>query len=61
MVVDAFTAAAVTYDAGRLVGGLAAAAVLLAVALWLVRSTDWRPPSEADAPELDRASRDPPH
>jgi hypothetical protein len=55
------TVATVTYDPVRLVVGLATAAVLLVVALWLVRSTDWRPPSEADAPELDGASLDVPH
>ena len=28
---------------------------LLAVAVWLVRSTDWRPPREADSSALDDA------
>ena len=29
--------------------------ILLAIALLLVRRTDWRKPTEADTPELDRA------
>ena len=29
--------------------------VLLAVALLLIRRTDWRKPTEADTPDLDRA------
>ncbi len=48
----------VTYDIGRLIAGLGLAAVLLGVAVWLVHATDWRPPTEADAPELDRAMLD---
>ncbi len=43
------------YESGRLVIGLALGAVLLAVALFLTRRTDWRKPTEADTPELDRA------
>jgi hypothetical protein len=35
---------------------LAAAPAALALAVFLVRTTDWRKPSEADTPELDRAS-----
>jgi hypothetical protein len=49
---------AVVYDPLRLAAGLGLAVLLLVVALWLVRTTDWRPPSEADTPELDRVSRD---
>jgi hypothetical protein len=41
------------YDAARLVAGLALAAVFLLVAWRIVRGVDWRPPSEADAPELE--------
>jgi hypothetical protein len=41
------------YDAARVVVGLALAAVFLVVAWRIVRGVDWRPPSEADAPELD--------
>jgi hypothetical protein len=48
----------VTYDVARLVAGLGLAALLLAVAAWLVRTTDWRPPTEADTPELDGATLD---
>jgi hypothetical protein len=51
-------AAAVTYDPARLVIGLGVAIALLIVAAWLVRTTDWHPPSEADTPELDRAPLD---
>ena len=43
------------YDPGRLAAGLAAAAALLVVAAWLVRSTDWSPPPEADASAIDDA------
>jgi hypothetical protein len=41
------------YDAARLVAGLALAAVFLLAAWRIVRGVDWRPPSEADAPELE--------
>ncbi len=42
------------YDASRLLGGLAAALALLALAFVLARTTDWRKPTEADTPDLDR-------
>ena len=45
----------VDYDAGRAVGGILLAVVLAAVAVVLVRSTDWRAPAEAATPELDAA------
>jgi hypothetical protein len=41
------------YHAARVVVGLALAAVFLVVAWRIVRGVDWRPPSEADTPELD--------
>jgi hypothetical protein len=41
------------YDPVRLVAGLTAAALLLFVAWRIVVTVDWRPPSEAEAPELD--------
>ena len=41
------------YDAVRLLAGLAAAALLLLIAWRIVATVDWRPPSEAEAPELD--------
>ena len=41
------------YDAARLVAGLGLAAVFLLLAWRIVRGVDWRPPSEADAPELE--------
>jgi Neocarzinostatin family len=43
------------YDAGRLAVGLSAAALLLLVGGWLLRSTDWAPVGEAAAPEIDDA------
>jgi hypothetical protein len=44
-----------TYDTSRVAAGLALAALLLTVAWFLARSTDWRKPTEADTPDLDRA------
>lgn len=44
------------YDRDRLAIGLVVALALLALAAFLVRTTDWRKPSEADTPELDRAT-----
>jgi len=41
------------YQLPRLVAGLIAAALLLLMAWRLVVTVDWRPPSEAEAPELD--------
>jgi hypothetical protein len=43
------------YDAGRVLVGLLIAALLLGLATYLVRTTDWRKPTEADTPALDRA------
>lgn len=43
------------YEAGRLVGGLAAVAALVAGALVLMRITDWAKPTEAATPEMDAA------
>jgi hypothetical protein len=45
-----------SYDASRLALGLLAATALAGLATWLVRTTDWRAPSEAATPELDAAS-----
>ncbi len=42
------------YDATRTLAGLGAAIALIALAMFWVRSTDWRKPSEADTPDLDR-------
>jgi hypothetical protein len=39
----------------RLVAGLLVAAVLLGAAAFFARTTDWRKPTEAETPELDRA------
>jgi Neocarzinostatin family len=44
------------YERDRLATGLVVALALLALASFLVRTTDWRKPSEADTPELDRAT-----
>jgi hypothetical protein len=41
------------YDGLRLAVGLLVAAMLLAIVGRLIVAVDWRPPSEADAPELD--------
>ena len=46
---------AARYDATRWLTGLSLAAVLLAFAVFLVRGTDWRKPTEADTPDLDHA------
>lgn len=43
------------YDAARLAIGLGAAAVMVAIAAWLVRATDWAPPRESDSPTIDNA------
>lgn len=45
----------VSYDRGRLAVGLALAALLLLVALAVVRRTDWSPRGEAAVPEIDGA------
>jgi hypothetical protein len=51
-----FTAgASADYDSVRLTIGVALALVLLAVSFFLVHRTDWRKPTEADTPDLDRA------
>lgn len=44
-----------SYDPGRLAAGLSIAAVLSAVAFALARRTDWRKPTEAATPDVDRA------
>jgi hypothetical protein len=43
------------YDTRRLAIGLVVAAALLAAAWRIVTTVDWRPPSEADTPDLDAA------
>ena len=45
-----------SYQGSRLAFGLAAAAVLVLFALYLLRTTDWRKPTEADTPALDAAT-----
>jgi hypothetical protein len=44
---------ATRYDGLRLATGLLVAGILLAIVGRLIMTVDWRPPSEADAPELD--------
>jgi len=44
------------YEGSRLAAGLGAAALLLVIALVLVRRTDWREPTEAATPEMDATS-----
>ncbi len=46
---------AARYDPFRWSMGVAVALALLALAFLLARTTDWRKPSEADTPDLDRA------
>lgn len=43
------------YDPTRLVLGLGAAALLVAIAAWMILRTDWSPVGEAAAPEIDTA------
>ena len=43
------------YVRAHLLIGFAAALLLMLLATYLVRTTDWRKPSEADTPDLDRA------
>ena len=45
-----------SYQGSRLGFSLAAAAVLVLLALYLLRTTDWRKPTEADTPALDAAT-----
>ena len=45
--------AGASYDATRLAVGFAAAASLLAFAVRLIRTTDWREPTEAATPAMD--------
>jgi hypothetical protein len=46
---------AARYETRRVAVGLGLAAALLALAWWVVRRTDWRPPTEAGTPLLDAA------
>jgi hypothetical protein len=48
----------VTLAPGRVVSGLALAVLLIGVAVRLIRSTDWRAPTEAATPYLDAAALD---
>lgn len=44
-----------SYDPGRVAAGLSIAAVLTALGIALARRTDWRKPTEAATPDVDRA------
>jgi hypothetical protein len=44
------------YDVTRSLAGLSIAAILLGLAFLLMRGTDWRKPTEADTPDLDRVT-----
>lgn len=48
--------AGASYDVDRMALGFGAAALLLALAAWLIRTTDWREPSEASTPAMDAAT-----
>lgn len=45
----------VDYDSSRVIIGFALAIVLVMGAGWLIRSTDWAPPSESDSTPIDEA------
>jgi hypothetical protein len=47
--------AGAAYDSTRVVVGLAVAAFMLGLAIWLIRCTDWSPIGEEAAPEIDDA------
>jgi hypothetical protein len=47
-----------SYDALRVVLGLSVTIVLLTVATWIWRRTDWTVATEASTPQLDRAQID---
>jgi hypothetical protein len=55
-VIDFSSGPSAHYDGTRVALGLLIALVLLAGAFALVRSTDWRKPTEADTPDLDAAA-----
>jgi hypothetical protein len=46
----------VHYDPARVAAGILLAIALAALAIALVRATDWRPPAEAATPDLDQVS-----
>lgn len=43
------------YDAGRVAAGVTIALALVALAGWLILTTDWRPPPESDSSAIDDA------
>jgi hypothetical protein len=56
VVVDFSLGPAASYSAARVLVGLGIAVLLLVLAAYLIRTTDWRKPSEAETPDLDSAS-----
>ena len=48
----------VRLEPGRALAGVAVALFLLGLAAFIIRTTDWRPPSEASTPYLDAATSD---
>ena len=51
--VDFSAGASASYDPKRVAVGFAAAMALLSIAFWLIRTTDWREPTEAATPAMD--------
>ena len=43
------------YERNRVLVGIGIALLLIGIATWLLRRTDWSPPGEAAAPEIDNA------
>ena len=54
--IDFSSGPSASYDATRVAIGFMLALGLLAIAIYFIRTTDWRKPTEADTPELDAAS-----
>ena len=51
--VDFSAGAGASYDPERVAVGFVAAVALLSLAFWLIRTTDWREPTEAATPAMD--------
>ena len=57
--VDFSAGASASYNAKRVALGLTAAVALLSLAVWLIRTTDWREPTEAATPAMDAVAPEP--